>query len=136
MHILRTGTDDNARLAIARSSGSTNANITLIFRAESVANDETGAIRSVLTSTSAADMAFDIRTGTNRVEAMRLISSGFLGIGTLSPSHTLNVVGDSNITGSNIFFSGLPHEASTVTSDYVCRAADGHLFLNETGCRI
>ncbi len=44
--------------------------------------------------------------------------------------------GIGSTTNGSINLFVIPEEDATATSMYVCRATDGHLFLNETGCRV
>ncbi len=65
---------------------------------------------------------------TNNLRRLTADTNGNVGINTTAPTHTLNVVGDIN-------FTGLPSEPTTATALFVCIETDGHIFLNETGCR-
>ncbi|KKM65624.1 hypothetical protein LCGC14_1489310, partial [marine sediment metagenome] len=75
-----------------------------------------------------------LSSGATANQGIRIRNDGNVGIGTTTPSQKLVVVGDLNAT-ENINALNLPQEGVTATSMYVCWDIDGHLFLNETGCR-
>ncbi len=98
VHFEKTGSGDNAEFSLSRTSGAQSRNVSIIFRVESITNDETGAIASVLRSTSASDLILYSRNANLLNKVLTLESDGDVGIGTENPTHTLNIVGDLNVT--------------------------------------
>jgi len=67
------------------------------------------AIQAVFTDSSASGVAFNYRTGSTDIEAIRLTSAGRVGIGTTSPSAKLDVSGSIRVRANysyNTDFSG------------------------------
>jgi len=78
-----------------------------------------------LTITGALDSSNEISTlGDIYLEGQLYNNGGF----SVSPDGNLTLDGTINTTG-------LPKEPTTATAMYVCLESDGHMFLNETGCR-
>jgi len=59
------------------------------------------------------------------IESMRILAGGNVGIGTITPTHTLNVVGTTNFTGNSIF------GGSTITLD-----TSGATTINQKGIQL
>lgn len=84
---------------------------------------------------------FDYVTGTASYTRMFINSSGYVGIGTTSPTHTLNVVGTANITGNtlvanNLFVNGSSVGIGTTSPLYklhINSSSVDHIYLEQTG---
>ncbi len=98
MHIEKGGTTDNARLSLSRSTAAANSNVSIDFRAESVLNDLIGRLRVVTPNPTTSDVIIEARAGSALFTHSTFETDGDLGIGTTNPTHTLNVIGDANIT--------------------------------------
>jgi hypothetical protein len=85
----------NGATILARNdNGTVNSFAQLVFDTAGT-NQSIARIVAIRTSTSSNDMAFVVEGGNTKREAMRIISSGNVGIGTTSPGAKLDLTGNS-----------------------------------------
>ena len=125
---LGSGTNANLCAGHLQNLGTGNSEVGLLF---SAGNTQFGqwSVNCLKTGAFVGDLAFRTRTGgATSAERMRITSAGLVGIGTTSPSSSLDVNGDITISSSHprIFLTD-----SSDNPDYLIDVNGGHFLIHD-----
>ena len=91
LHTYVTGTGAKTGLILGRNTANLSDTLSLVFNVADLGDQ--GAIASAPTSAAAGDLIFSVRSSSALTERMRILASGFTGMGTSAPAARLHISG-------------------------------------------